>query len=101
MRVALFGIVIDVKPLQPENALSPMLVTPFPIVTDVKPLQPENALPSMRVTLFGIVIDVKPLQPKNALFSMRVTLPSAGILLFLQPVIKVLLAVSIKQFPAL
>ena len=33
-----------VKPEQPENALSPMLVTLEGIVTLVRPLQPENAL---------------------------------------------------------
>ena len=33
-----FGMVIDVKPLQPEKANLPILVTEFGIVTDVKPL---------------------------------------------------------------
>ena len=28
-----------VKPLQPQNACSPMEVTPVPMVTEVKPLQ--------------------------------------------------------------
>ena len=34
---------ISVIPLQPENAFSPMFVTLFGIVTEVRPLQPENA----------------------------------------------------------
>ena len=38
MLLTLLGIVIDVKPVQPENALSPMLVTPSEIVIEVKPV---------------------------------------------------------------
>ena len=34
------GIVIEIKPLQPENAFSPILVTLSGIVMDVKPVQP-------------------------------------------------------------
>ena len=45
MLVTLSGIVIEVKPVQPENALSPMFVTLSGIVTEVKSVQPENALP--------------------------------------------------------
>ena len=43
MLVTLFGIVMLVKPVQPENALYPMLVTLFGIVTRVKAIQLENA----------------------------------------------------------
>ena len=39
MLVTLLGIVTLVRPLQSENALSPMLVTLLPIVTLVRPLQ--------------------------------------------------------------
>ena len=39
-----------------------ILVTEFGIVTDVKPLQPEKAEPPILVKEFGIVIDVKLLQ---------------------------------------
>ena len=46
-------------PLQPRNALLPMLVTLLPIVTDVRPLQPENAELPMLVTLLPIVTDVR------------------------------------------
>ena len=42
--------------------MSPILVTPFGIVIEVKPEQPENALSPILVTLFGIVMDVKPVQ---------------------------------------
>ena len=38
MLVTLFGIVIEVNPVQRENALYPMLVTLFGIVIEVKPL---------------------------------------------------------------
>ena len=41
-----------------------MLVTEFGIVTDVKPVQPLN--PEIAVTEFGNVIEVKPVQlPKT------------------------------------
>ena len=43
-----------------------MLVTLFGIVMEVKLLQPENAAPPMLVTLSGIVMEVKLLQPENA-----------------------------------
>ena len=43
-----------------------MEVTPVGMVTEVKPLQPSNALFPMEVTLFGMVTEVKPLQPPNA-----------------------------------
>ena len=39
-----------------------MEVTPVGMLTEVKPLQPENALFPMEVTLFGMVTDDKPLQ---------------------------------------
>ena len=41
-------------------------VFPPETVIDVRPLQPENAVLSMLVTLLGIVIEVRPLQPSNA-----------------------------------
>ena len=40
MEVTLFGMLTEVKPLQPLNAYSPMEVTPVGMVTDVKPRQP-------------------------------------------------------------
>ena len=43
-----------------------MLVTPSGIVMLLRPLQPENALPPMLVTPSGIVMLVSPLQPENA-----------------------------------
>ena len=43
MYVTEFGIVTDVRPLQLEKALFPMLVTEFGIVTDVRPIQLEKA----------------------------------------------------------
>ena len=39
-RCTLFGIVIEVKPLQPTNAPYPIDVTLFGMVIEVKPLQP-------------------------------------------------------------
>ena len=39
-----------------------MVVTLFGIVTEVRPLQPEKAPSPMKVTLFGIVTEVRPLQ---------------------------------------
>ena len=49
MLVTLFGMVIEVKPLQPEKALLPMLVTLLGMVMEVKPLQPQKALLSMKI----------------------------------------------------
>jgi len=43
MLVTLFGIVIEVRPEQPEKAFEPMLVTLFGIVIEVRPEQPEKA----------------------------------------------------------
>ena len=43
MVVTLLGIVIDVKPVQPEKARLPILVTLLGIVMDVKPVQPPKA----------------------------------------------------------
>ena len=47
--------VTDVRPLQPEKASLPMLVTLLGMVTDVRPLQPEKASLPMLVTLLGMV----------------------------------------------
>jgi hypothetical protein len=60
-------IVTEVRPLQPEKAYSPMLVTLLGIVMEERPLQPEKALSPMLVTLLGIVMEVRPLQPLNIL----------------------------------
>ena len=43
MLVTELGMVMLVRPLQPQNASSPMLVTELPIVTLVRLVQPENA----------------------------------------------------------
>ena len=57
----------DVKPLQSEKELFPILVTELGIVTDVKPVQPEKAEVPKLVTELGIVTDVKPVQPEYLL----------------------------------
>jgi len=62
---------MEVRPLQPEKADPPMLVTLLGIVTDLRPLQLEKVAYSMLVTLLGIVTDLRPLQPsylQNALY---------------------------------
>ena len=58
---------IDVKPLQPEKAAPPILVTELGIVIDVKPLQPEKASFPILVTELGIVIEVRREQPEYLL----------------------------------
>ena len=75
--------------------------TVFPVSTciDVRPLQPWNALPSMEITELGIVMDVKPLQLLNAAIAMVVTV--LGITVFLQPAISVLVAVSMMALQSL
>lgn len=58
----LFGIVIEVKPVQLVKAKLPILVTLFGIVIEVKPVQLLKAKLPIEVTLLGIVIVVNPLQ---------------------------------------
>ncbi len=53
---------ILVRPEQPENAPSPMLVTEFGMVTLVRLEQSENASLPMLVTEFGMVTLVRPEQ---------------------------------------
>ena len=43
-----------------------MLVTEFGMVTEVKPVQPAKAAPPMLVTEFGMVTEVRPVQPLKA-----------------------------------
>ena len=52
-----------VRPEQPSNALSPMLVTDEGMVMLVKPVQSLNAKSPMLVTDEGMVMLVKPVQP--------------------------------------
>ena len=94
MLVILFGIVIEVKPEQPENAEEPMLVTSFPKtivfiegipanqgsilfvfnVMEVKLEQNSKAEKPMLVTLLGISTEVKLEQNLKAKKPMLVTL---------------------------
>ena len=67
----------------------------------VSPVQPKKAHSPMLVTLSGIVTLVSPVQSSNAEPPMLVTLPSEGMTLVVQPKIKVLDAVSIRQLPEL
>ena len=55
------------RPLHFSKAASPILVTEFGIVIDVKLLQPWKATSPILVTEFGMVIDVKPEQPEYLL----------------------------------
>ena len=55
-----------VRPLQPSNALCPMLITLLGISMFVRLLQPSNALCPMLITLLGIVTFVSPMQLENA-----------------------------------
>ena len=59
MEVTLFGMVIEVKPLQLKNASSPMEVTPVGMVIEVKPLQPLTKFSGMRRTLSPILTVVR------------------------------------------
>jgi hypothetical protein len=73
IEIMLLGIVIDVKPVQLQNALFPIEVTPSGIVIDVRPVHWENADTPIVVTLLGMVTDVRPLQPQNASSPIEVT----------------------------
>ena len=91
---------IDAKPVQPENALRPMLVTLSGIVTDVKPSQNQNALSPMLSPLVIVttlswlflmwfaanagIVAVSIGQPENALRPMLVTL--SGTVIEVKPV---------------
>ena len=46
---------------------------PSPILIDVRPVQEENAVDSNEMTLSGMVIDDKPVQLENALIPILVT----------------------------
>ena len=103
MLVTLLPMVTEVRLLQSQKALSPMLVTSFPIiysvtcppnmllkllldeyalltivfefrVTEVRLLQPEKADPPILVTLLGMVTEVRLLQPRKVDVPMLVTL---------------------------
>ena len=69
-----FSITIEVKPVQPRNAASPMDVTLLGMVIEVKPLHSWNAKFPIDVTLLGMVIEVKPEQPSNAELPIDITL---------------------------
>ena len=59
MLVTLEGMVIEVRPEQPQKALLPMLVTPSGMVMEVRLEQPEKVRSPMLVTLSGIRIEVR------------------------------------------
>ena len=61
--VTLFGISIEVKPVQPSKASFSMLVTQLGISTDVKPMQLEKAPLPMLFTPLPNITDVNPVQP--------------------------------------
>ena len=89
----LVGRLIDAKLLQPAKVLALISVTPLGIVIEDKPAQPENAPLPIVATPEGMVMELKSPQPEKALLPMLVTL--LGITVFLQPEIRLLLAVSI------
>ena len=59
MVVTELEMVMEVREVQPENALFPMLVTDSGMVMEVRPEQPENALFPILVTDSGIVMEVR------------------------------------------
>ena len=59
INVTLFGIVIEVKALQPEKAHLPIELRLLDIVTEVRLVHIPKASSPIEVTLFGIVIEVK------------------------------------------
>ena len=78
-----------------------MPVTLSGMVMSVKPEQPEKACPPMPVTLSGMVRPVIPALPLKAEGPIIVTLPSEGMVLFPHPATKILSDVFIRQLPAL
>ena len=65
---------MEVRPLQPAKAYSPMEITLLGMVMEVRPLQFSKARQSMEVTLFGIVMEVRLLHPRKASVPMEITL---------------------------
>ena len=82
-----------VRPVQSWNAPSPINVTELGMVMLVSPLQPQNASSPIDVTELGISMLVRPLKLSKAELPIAVTV--LGIIVFSQPTIKVLDAVSI------
>ena len=79
------GIVTEVKPVQCQKAYLPILVTASGIVTEVKPLQSEKASSPILVTDEGMVIEVKPLNPEHKRDVIFSTLsPKVKVLIFVQ-----------------
>ena len=76
-------ILIFVKPVQFWKQYHPKLVTELGIVIEVKPVQPEKH-PSKLVTELGIVIEVKPQQYSKHLSPKLVT--ELGIVIEVKPV---------------
>ena len=72
------------------------------MVIEVRPVQPENAEPPIEVTLSGMVILVRLEQPSKASRPIEVTL--SGMTVFLHPATSVFVDVSIIHllpFPSL
>jgi len=65
IEVTLEGIVREYRP-EPENTLSPKIVTLVGIVIDLSTVHPENAKEPIEVTLLGIVTDVSNVHPWKA-----------------------------------
>ena len=93
MLVSPFCKVMEVRPVQPEKADPPMLVSPSGRVMEVRPVQPEKADSPMLVSPSGRVMEVRPVQTEKALSPIFVTL--LGTVVVLHPDIKVLVDVSI------
>lgn len=74
MLFTLDGIVTDVRLAHPENAPTPILVTPGRIFTELSLAQLLNAHAPIYVTLDGIVTDVRLARLRNAPFQIVFTL---------------------------
>ena len=73
--VTLFGMVIELRPAHPEKAELPILVTLLPMVTEVRPVQLPNASSPILVTLLGMVTVVRPEQLEYLYVSVYQSLP--------------------------
>lgn len=65
MLVTELGIVTEVNAMHPEKACLPISVTLSLMTIDVSPLQPENAQSPIFVTEFGIVTEVNAEHPEK------------------------------------
>jgi len=103
LRESYFGLSLttemEARPEQPRNAQPSMFVTELGMSMLEREVHSANAIHWIEVTEFGMLMAVRLERPRNAPAPMEVT--ELGIVVFLQPAINVLVAVSIMALQLL